>query len=309
MNSPHYIVFARRQPPAAAVPGLLAQRACCISFPLRFLARAWLADKGSALIALALGLVACLCLGGCQPNESLMPDTRLLELADDPNCPIVFDQEAGEFQLVIHTYIDGETVERRIPLRFSPRTGQTLPSQRSPRIRPPSPAEMSRLTEQLKTVRTLADVQAVLGDSESLLIQLASDPHSPVTYSERAAEFSLRYESVGPRGHHIHSPTWSYSPFTGRPLPSRSAEMWMTPAPEDVAMVKATLHNVRSFTEVEAAWGPPDETITGLSGALLRTGHTTQHRYTNITPTLDIYVWEFEDGTIEFSYSGKRTPE
>ena len=92
--------------------------------------------------------------------------------------------------------------------------------------------------------------------------------------------------------------------------------MWMTPAPEDVAMVKETLRNVRSWAEVEAAWGPPDETITGLEEVfrqhariMQQSARITQHKYTNIAPTLNITVWELEDGTIDFSYGGKRKPE
>ena len=124
---------------------------------------------------LGVGLVACLILSGCQPSESVVMDTRLLQLAEDPNCPIVFDREVGEFQFVFETDLEGETLERRIPLQFSPYTGQPLPSERSPRVQPPPPAETSRLTEQLRTVRSLSDVQAVMGESESLLVQLAGD--------------------------------------------------------------------------------------------------------------------------------------
>jgi hypothetical protein len=308
MNSPHYVAPARRQPPASELLEVVSWRIRLNLFAMPWPPHRWPPRRAVALMLLGVSLVACLCLGGCQPNESLMPDTRLLELADDPNCPIVFDQEAGEFQLVIQTYIDGETVERRIPLRFSPRTGETLPSQRSPRMRPPSPAEMSRLTEQLKTVRTLSDVQAVMGQSESLLIELARDPQSPVKYDDSVAEFHLEYNIVDEYGHVTRANIWRYSPFTGRALPSRRAELFMEWAPEDVAMVEATLLGAQTMAEVEAAWGPPDQTVTGAHH-FYTPGRMAQHRYTNVTATLEILVWENEDGTIDFTYGGKRKPK
>jgi hypothetical protein len=169
-----------------------------------------------------------------------------------------------------------------------------------------SASEVRKISEQLKTVRALADVHAVMGDSESLLIELAADPRSPIKYVESVAEFHLEYDTFDERGRVTRAHLWSYSPFTGRPLPSRRAELFMEPAQEDVRMIKEKLYPARTFAEVEAALGPPDESITG---DFLGSGRIAQHVYTNLAPTLRIVVWELDDGGIDFTYYGKRKGE
>lgn len=269
------------------------------------------ADTLRTLAVLPLAVALGLSLISCRPQQPFQVDAALRKAVADPNSPIKLDEKTGEYVLVFDTIRDGQPSKLKYVLRFSPSSGQPLSSGQTQHSRQPTAEQIRNINERLTSVRTLADAQAALGAAESTLLELAADPHSPVKFDERVSEFQLTFDTVKNDRPASLSMIWRFSPFTGRPLPSRRAGFFMEPAQEDVLMVKQKLYPARTFAEVEAALGPPDESITGdfLGSGFFGSRRIAQHAWTNIAPTLRIVVWELDDGGIDFTYVGKRKEE
>lgn len=255
-------------------------------------------------LAMALGLSPI----ACRPHQPFVPEGGLLEMAADPNCPITFDEEVGEYQLVYDTVRNDRPMAVKYTLRFLPQSGQPLPSKRTKRFVKPSPEKLGERSEKLKSVRTFAEAQAALSVSEPILLEMAADPHSPIIFDERLSEFHLVFDTVRGGSPMRLNNTWWFSPFTGLPLPSRRSELFMERSPEDESMIQAKLRGLRTFAEVQAALGPADSVWTReqlrLSG-----NQRARHDYTNIAATLDVFITEHDDGSFTFTYYRKRKPD
>lgn len=140
---------------------------------------------------------------------------------------------------------------------------------------------------------------------ERTLLELVDDTNSPIKFDQVVGEYGLVYDTFREGERCRMSYPLRYSPFTGAPLPSKRSELFMTTSPDEVRMITEKLKDARSYADVEKALGAPDVTLSGAvySFTANRKAHYT---YTNAAATLNVGVWEYEDGRIEYGCSGKR---
>jgi len=298
------IAFCQKQA-GASVPTLVFERTRLTLFQFFALSSASGMNRLQALPLLPLSIAVWLSLVACRPHEPFVPEGGLLELAADPNCPITVDEEVGEYQLVYDTVRNGSPMAVKYPLRYSPQSGQPLPSKRTKRFVKPSPEKVAERSEKLKSVRTFAEAQAALNVSEPILLEMAADPQSPIIFDERLSEFHLVFDTIrGGRPMRLNN-IWWFSPFTGQPLPSRRSELFMERSPEEESMIQEKLRGLRTIAEVQAALGPPDATW-AREDLNLPANQRARHDYTNIAVTLNVFVTEYDDGSFRFTYYRKQ---
>jgi len=130
-------------------------------------------DSCSANCALfvsrGLRLVAVVFLGfgiawGAQSERAEKKQDQLLaDLVADPNSPVKYDVRLQEYQLVYSFDKDGKHMKRKVPLRFSPFTGEPLVSGRSAVFVEPAANDLQQIREKLHGARSLKDVEEKLG--------------------------------------------------------------------------------------------------------------------------------------------------
>lgn len=90
----------------------------------------------------------------------------LKELAENPDCQIVFDERVGEYQLKWRSKTDDGYVVKAYPIKFDPFTGEPLESRRDELFTKPSREEMKRIDAKLSKCHTIKDVIRAFGEPD-----------------------------------------------------------------------------------------------------------------------------------------------
>lgn len=87
----------------------------------------------------------------------------LKELAENPDCQIVFDEKVDEYQLKWRSKTEDGYVVRSYPLKFDPFTGEPLGSRRDELFTKPSRKEIKEIEKKLVKCSTIQDVIKAFG--------------------------------------------------------------------------------------------------------------------------------------------------
>jgi hypothetical protein len=137
-----------------------------------------------------------------------------------------------------------------------------------------------------------------------------ADPAAPITFDSKLNEYNLSY--IGPGG-----PTkmlLRYCSFCGGAAPkSRRADMFMELTSSELARLDQMTRGLETLEFVVATLGQPDDDLRHGDGRDGREEHgaPTFERcrtlvYRRLSETAEMRVSERADGTVRFSYSGKR---
>ena len=92
----------------------------------------------------------------------------LKELADDPDCQIIYDSRVGEHQIRWKTKIDGKDAVKSMRLFYDPFTGEKLESRRGELFTTPSKEELHQISQKLNKLRNINEVIQEFGEPDKI---------------------------------------------------------------------------------------------------------------------------------------------
>jgi hypothetical protein len=130
-----------------------------------------------------------------------------------------------------------------------------------------------------------------------------NDPSTPVEFDPRLNEYHLT--RTRSKGHWV----IRYCFFCGGTLPLSSRDQLFTkPAEEEAAEARGLLKGAKNLHQVLDRLGPPDRVFDAPRCAEGRPGqhYRQQLDYRSRWKSLDLFVYEYPDGSVSYSWSGKQ---
>ncbi len=147
--------------------------------------------------------------------------------------------------------------------------------------------------------RTRAAELEVLSGTQRLL-DLVQNPDSPIQYDKEVAEFQIVFSEKLKDGNAEHRIPLNYNPFSGQPLSSGRASLFVQPAKSEIERLKGIFDGAKTVSEVFTRAGKPTRVWEGSQSS------KTQYDYTNQSATVDVIVLVGKDDKLNVLYFPKQ---